>query len=145
MSVPASRARARTETQPELNGFGQYVAAVESARQRLGSDLDLLTTEVRAQMGQTVEKTAWKAAGLGAAVIAGFTARKVLMAGWRAWKKTDPPANPASRSTTWGEALSWALASGVAMAVARLVAMRGAAAGWEKATGALPPGLEDVT
>ena len=143
MSVPASRARA-TASAADLNGLRPYVAAVESARSRLGSDLDLLTTEVRAQMGQTAEKTAWKVGGTLTAVAAGYAARKLMMAGWRAAKHNDPPSNPASRTTTWGEALSWAVASGVGMAVARLIAMRGAAAGWEKFRGALPPGLEDV-
>jgi hypothetical protein len=143
MSVPASRARAASR--PELNGLGQYVTAVEAARARLGSDLDLLTTEVRAQMGQTLEKTAWKAAGIGSAVVAGVVARKALVVGWKKAKHSDPPTNPASRTTSWGEALIWTVASGIAVGIARLVAQRGAAAGWEKAVGSLPPGLEDVS
>lgn len=144
MSVPASRAQSTGAGRPDLNGLGDYVSAVENARARLGSDLDLLTTEVRAQMGQTIEKTTWKLAGAGAAVLSGYLARKTMMAAWRKTKHTDPPANPASRTTTWSEAITWAVASGIAIAVARLVAMRGAAAGWEKAVGSLPPGLEEI-
>lgn len=143
MSVPASRAQASRLT-ASLNGLGPHVAAVEAARTRLGDDLDLLTTEVRAQMSTTAEKTAWKVGGTAAALLAGVVARKAMMAAWRATKHNDPPSNPASRTTTWPEALSWAVASGVGMAVARLIAMRGAAAGWEKVRGALPPGLEEV-
>ena len=51
---------------------------------------------------------------------------------------------PCARRTSWTEALSWAAASGVALAVTRLVAQRGAAAAWKAKTGSNPPGLEDV-
>ena len=46
-------------SRPDYNGLTPHVAAVEAARDRLGRDLDILNTEVRAQMGQTAEKTAW--------------------------------------------------------------------------------------
>lgn len=39
----------------------------------------------------------------------------------------------------------WAVASGVAMAVTRLVAQRGAAEAWKAKTGSYPAGLETVT
>jgi len=143
-SLPGSADAAAAPPQPELNGLADHVAAVEAARTKLGHDLDVLSTEVRAQMGFTMEKTAWKLAATGAAVLAGVVVRKLLTAGWRKAKKLDPPTNPASPSTTWGEALAWTAASGVAVAVARMLATRGAAAGWNKAMGKLPPGLEDV-
>jgi hypothetical protein len=41
--------------------------------------------------------------------------------------------------------LAWAAACGVAIAVARLVAQRGAAEAWKKATGSYPAGLETVS
>ena len=34
--------------------------------------------------------------------------KKALVAGWRATKLDDPPANPAAPGTTWGEGLAWA-------------------------------------
>ena len=74
-------------------------------------------------------------AGLAAAVLA----RKIVSALWRS--DTDTPLNPADRRTSWKEALAWALATAVGAAVARVVAMRGAAAGWEQATGETPPGV----
>jgi hypothetical protein len=74
-------------------------------------------------------------AGLAAAVVA----RKIVSALWRS--DTEPPLNPADRRTTWREALAWALATAVGAAVARVVALRGTAAGWERATGETPPGI----
>lgn len=129
----------------EHNGLADHVRAVEAARNKLGVDLETLNTEVRAQMGQTAEKTAWKIAATGAGIIAGVVARKAIIAGWKAAKHTAPPTNPAARETQWGEALAWTLATSIGVGIARLVATRGAAAGWEKATGALPPGLQEVS
>lgn len=93
-----------------------------------------------------MEKAAWKALGLIATILSGIVARKALIALWRALTRgQDPPANPASRATTWGEAVGFAAASGLLVGVARLLAARGAAAGWEKVLGTLPPDMEDVT
>jgi NADPH:quinone reductase-like Zn-dependent oxidoreductase len=75
----------------------------------------------------------------------GVVTRRLLQTGWRRIKGGDPPTNPASPSTTWSEALIWAASSGVAIAVARLVAARGAAEAWKAATGSYPEGLEDVS
>jgi hypothetical protein len=129
---------------PTLNGLAEHVAAVEAARKKLGEDLDRLSAEVRAQMSKRMEETAWKIVGTGGAILAGLAARKLLTAAWTKMRKTDPPSNPAAPGTSWGEALSWAAASGLAVAISRLLAQRGAAAGWQKALGSLPPGLEEV-
>lgn len=75
---------------------------------------------------------------------AGAATRAALHAGWRRTKGGEPPANPASPGTRWSEALTWAAASGVAMAVTRLVAQRGAAEAWKASTGSYPEGLETV-
>lgn len=81
---------------------------------------------------------------MGTAVVAGMAVRTLLKVGWRAIRAEDPPLNPAAPSTDWSEALSWTVAIGVAVGVGRLVARRGAAAGWKKATGDYPPGLEGM-
>ena len=91
------------------------------------------------------EKGAWRALGLVAAVLAASVTRKALDSAYKSVRGSDPPANPASPETTWGEAVMWAALTGVAIAVARMVAARGAAAGWRRATGSLPPGLENST
>lgn len=121
------------------NGLADEVAAVELARHRLGENLERLTAETQAQIGNTVEKLLWKAAAGGAGVVAGLAVRKSLEAGWKKARKADPPANPAWSGIGWGDALAWTAATTVAMGVAKLVAVRGAAAGWQKATGHLPP------
>jgi len=87
----------------------------------------------------------WKIAGSASGVAAGAATRALLKTAWRRTKGGDPPTNPAAPSTRWSEALTWAAASGVAMAVTRLVAQRGAAEAWKAQTGTYPPGLETVS
>ena len=86
----------------------------------------------------------WKLVGIGAGVLASKVSRTVVEKAWRKTKHTDPPRNPEAPGTTWGEALSWAVASGIGIGVSRMLATRSAARMWRKATGHLPPGLEDV-
>lgn len=88
---------------------------------------------------------AWKVVGAASGMAAGAATRVVLRRAWRRSRGDDPPANPAAPGTRWPEALAWAAASGVAMAVTRMVAQRGAAEAWRSRTGAYPPGLETVT
>ena len=126
------------------NGLGPQLQAVQAARERLGRDLDVLNVEMRAEMGHAMEKTVWKLAATGAAVLASVVVRNLLMAVWRGVAKNEPPNNPADPATGWGEALAWTAATGLVIGVARMVASRGAAAGWRRATGSLPPGLQDV-
>ena len=86
----------------------------------------------------------WKATALAAGAAAGGAHAARAAGVWRGVKGGEPPVNPAARRTSWPEALSWAASSGVALAVSRLVAQRGAAAAWKAKTGSNPPGLEDV-
>jgi len=88
---------------------------------------------------------AWKATALAAGAVSAFLTRKLLRGGWSLLKGGAPPSNPAARSTTWREALTWAAASGVALGVTRVVAQGGAAAAWRAKTGDDPPGLESVS
>ena len=91
-----------------------------------------------------MNKILYKIVGILAGGVAGKVARSFLDKGWAKTKGGEPPLNPAVPGTTWNEALTWAVASGVAVAVARLVATKGVASTWVKATGQLPPGVEDV-
>lgn len=91
-----------------------------------------------------MEKLLWKTVGVLAGVFAARTSRSVLDKAWARTKGGEPPRNPAAPGTTWGEALQWAVASGVAVGLARLLAARGTAKAWQKGTGHLPPGLEEV-
>lgn len=91
-----------------------------------------------------MEKVLWKLVGVLTGVLAAKTGRSVLDKVWARTKGGEPPRNPAAVGTTWNEALTWAIASGIAAGVARLLATRGAASAWRKGTGHLPPGLEEV-
>ena len=95
-------------------------------------------------MAGAAGKIGWKIVALSFAVPTGIAVRKALEAGWRKARHDDPPRNPAAPGTQWSEALAWAAVSGVAVAAARMVAARGAAATWKSLTGKLPPGVEDV-
>jgi len=87
----------------------------------------------------------WKGAGALSGAVSGGLTRTALRKGWQAWKGSDPPTNPASPSTKWSEAIAWAVACGVAIALGRLVAQRGAAEAWKATTGHYPEGLETVS
>jgi hypothetical protein len=87
----------------------------------------------------------WRILGGLSAVLAGVAARKVLVKSWRLATGNDPPANPEAPDTSWQEAVGWAVVSGAAMGVARLLATRKAAAYYRRSTGHLPPGMEQVT
>lgn len=87
----------------------------------------------------------WKIVGTLVGVLSGMATRSVLRTTWRRVRGGDPPTNPAAPGTSWKEALTWAAASGVALAVTRLVAQRGAAEAWKGQTGTYPPGLEEVS
>ena len=87
----------------------------------------------------------WKVVGGLSGVAAGAVTRLALQKGWRRLKGSDPPANPAAPGTAWSEALGWAMASGVAIAVSRMVGQRGAAGAWKATTGRYPEALETVT
>ena len=79
-------------------------------------------------------------------ILTGIAARKVsekvLDQIWLKTKRTSPPADPASPGTPWAEALSWAVASGIAVGVTRLVATKGVATAKMKITGKVPEGME---
>ena len=95
-------------------------------------------------MAGAAGKIGWRIVALSFAVPTGIAMRKAIEAGWRKTRHDDPPKNPAAPGTQWSEALAWAAVSGIAVAAARLVAARGAAATWKSLTGKLPPGVEDV-
>jgi len=83
-----------------------------------------------------------KLIGIATGIAVRKASEKVLNNVWRKTKHTEPPADPASPGTPWAEALSYAVASGVAIAVARLLTMRGTAAAKVKLTGKPPEGME---
>ncbi len=83
-----------------------------------------------------------KLIGIGTGLAVRKLSEKGLNKVWLKTKHSEPPADPASPGTPWAEALSYAVASGVAIGVARLVATRGAATAKMKLTGKAPEGME---
>ena len=87
---------------------------------------------------------AWKIIASVLAIAAGVLARRAIETTWTTTTGKQPPTNPESPDTTWAEAVGWAVASGAAIGVARLLATRKAAQYWRRSTGSLPPGMEEV-
>jgi hypothetical protein len=82
---------------------------------------------------------AWKAVTVGLGALAGVTTRRLLEVIWKTVGRSTPPKFPADRRSSWGDALSWAVATGVGVGVARHLAVRAAAAVWEAAVHEPPP------
>ena len=83
----------------------------------------------------------WSIFSLVTALAAAAVARKTLDTSWKAATGKNPPANPADPDVEIGEAVAWALVTGAAVALARMLAQRRAAGYYVKSTGHLPPGL----
>ena len=67
-----------------------------------------------------------RALGATAAFSAGYGARKLVTFGWKKITGKEPPNDPHDPRVSVGEALAWAVALGVSMEVARLLAGRAA-------------------
>lgn len=78
---------------------------------------------------------AWQGVAIASGTLAAAAVRRAAVTTWRTTKHEEPPANPAARDVSWRDALTWTVAVAVGAAVARVVAQRGAAAVWERATG----------
>lgn len=83
--------------------------------------------------------------GLAATVAATIVARKVMSTTWKISTGKEPPSNPEHPDVSMAEAVTWAIASGVAVGLARMLAGRKAADYYRRSTGHLPANLEDVT
>lgn len=80
----------------------------------------------------------YKLLGTLSAVAGAFVARKLLRIVWKALTGKTPPDKPESLDVGLAEALTWAVASGAAVGIARVVAQRQVASTWQKANGELP-------
>lgn len=87
----------------------------------------------------------WKILGTGAAIAAATMTKKLVTSGWTAATGKAPPVNPEDPEVSWPEAVGWAVASGAAVGVARLLATRKAAAYYTKSAGHRPKDLNKVS
>lgn len=85
------------------------------------------------------KKYGWKALTVGLGALAALATQRTLEPMWKALRGSTPPKVPADRRSSLVDALSWAIATGVGAAVARLLAVRTAAAVWEATVHELPP------
>ena len=85
------------------------------------------------------QKAGWLLFVGGAAALGSFLTRQSLNQAWRLAYKEDPPQDPSAWDVEWKDAVVWTLATSVVVGMGRLLARRGAAAGWERLTGERPP------
>ena len=91
------------------------------------------------------KKYGWKAFTIGLGALAGFVTTRALEVIWKALRGSMPPKTAADRRSSLVDALSWAVATGAGVGVARLLAIRSAATLWEVAAHEPPPepGLDE--
>jgi hypothetical protein len=82
---------------------------------------------------------------MGATIGAATVARKAVTGTWKLASGNEPPANPEDPEVTWQEAVAFAVLSGAAIGVARMLASRQTAAWFRKTTGRLPSNLQDAS
>jgi hypothetical protein len=90
-------------------------------------------------MSATRKRLIWQGISAGAAALSVVAMQRGLEIGWRRVRHEPPPKDPTDQSASWGSALTWAIALGAGVAVARLVAVRLAEDVWEVATHEVPP------
>jgi hypothetical protein len=83
----------------------------------------------------------WSALSLITYIGAAALARKALDKSWQISTGRKPPENPADPDVNLWEAVTWAAATGAAVALFRMAAQRRAANYYIKSTGHYPPGL----
>jgi hypothetical protein len=94
-----------------------------------------------------VKKYGWKAITIALGALVGLATQRLIEMPWKLVRGSTPPKVLADRRSPWLDAVSWAVASGVGVGVARLVAIRAAAGVWEAAVHEPPPepGLAEST
>ena len=89
-------------------------------------------------MSSARERILWRIVAAASAALAALAARQLVRLGWRATGHEDGE----DPNRSWTEAVAWAAAVGVGAGVARVLAVRGAARGWERVKGDPPPGSD---
>jgi hypothetical protein len=89
-------------------------------------------------------KFAWKLTSGVTTTVALLATHKLTIAGWKWFTGAEPPKHPLRPGITAGEAATWAALSGAAVGVARMASVRIAANHWQRRTGELPQGAENI-
>jgi hypothetical protein len=88
---------------------------------------------------RVLQRHKWMVMAGAASALVGPLAERAVEAAWRGAAGEDPPKDVDGPDVDWGRALAWTVASAVVVAVAKVVARRGARVVWEQLTGAHPP------
>ena len=106
----------------------------------------VLAVKLRQEPDTFKRQASWRAVSLLTGIAGATLTRKALTVIWTKAGSSDggaPVLDPADRRFSWKDALLWVVTVGVGVSIARLVSARLAVAGWEVATGTLPPGVEE--
>jgi hypothetical protein len=88
---------------------------------------------------QLVKRQKWILFAAAASAAAAPVAERALVAAWRGVTNEDPPDDPAGPDVDWGRAIAWTAGAAMIVAVAQVIARRGAALVWEHMYGEKPP------
>jgi hypothetical protein len=87
-------------------------------------------------------KRLWTLYSRSASVLAAVSSAQAVNLVWRASLGRKAPASPENPEVTMREAVAWAIVSGSAAQLARIIATRRAVDYWVRSTGQLPPGIK---
>ena len=87
-------------------------------------------------------KRLWSVYVRSASILAAVSSAQAVNLVWRASLGRKAPASPENPEVTMREAVAWAIVSGSAAQLARIVATRRAVDYWVRSTGQLPPGIK---
>jgi Protein of unknown function (DUF4235) len=104
-----------------------------------GCDASRLSDRGKRLLVPLIKKYGWKAITIALGALVGLATQRLIEMPWKRLRGSSPPKVLADRRSPWGDAVSWAIASGVGVGVARLVAIRAAAGVWEAAVHEPPP------
>ncbi|MEP6852800.1 MAG: DUF4235 domain-containing protein [bacterium] len=93
-------------------------------------------------MWNIVSKLLFRALSLVVAVPVGRAITRLIEHSWTAARPDHPPRDPTRADTRWSDAITWAVISGVGVALGRLVTTKGAVGAWKAVVGTPPPGYE---
>jgi hypothetical protein len=93
-------------------------------------------------MRKTQQRLGWKLTTWVTGALTTYVTQRALVMVWKRLRPDPPPENLADPSRGWTPAIAWAIASGVGIGVARVIALRSAERVWEAATHEAPPGVD---
>ncbi len=85
------------------------------------------------------QKASWALISAGSAMLAGAIVDRALSRSFKSYYSERSPTDPTSRDFSWMRAMAWTAGTAAIVGMTQRAALRGAALGWKKKTGKLPP------